>query len=128
MTDFRQKIWTKLYYKTRLSNSREDSKRVANEAVEDFDKMFSDSTQTLKQAFEKLPQGNKMTFTPVIPFEDDLSQFMTEKQVLDAIFKRLKESTIFGINSFIWCISGIEIFFNFDCNGKAESIETNKRQ
>ena len=55
MTDFRQKIWAKLYYKTRLSNSREDSQRVANEAVEDFDKMFSDSTQTLKQAFPALP-------------------------------------------------------------------------
>ena len=118
MTDFRQKIWTKLYYKTRLSNSREDSKRVANEAVEDFD----NSAQTLKQAFDKLPQGNKVTFTPIIPFEDDLSQFMTEKQVLDAIFKRLKESTIGSEKKITWCKYGAELDFEFDSKGAVKSI------
>ena len=98
MIDFRQKLWTKLYYKTRLSNSREISKRAAKEAVEDFDNMFEE---------DELHDGDDLT---------------TEKQVLDAIFKRLKESTIGSEKKITWCKYGAELDFEFDSKGAVKSI------
>ena len=59
----KEKFWLKIYYKAREENSREDSERVANESVKDFEKRFekgvSDTdafTQAgrLKRLFEEM--------------------------------------------------------------------------